>query len=117
MKIKPNMIHYIAPVVIALICMIATVSTGVTSFVLGVVILVCCVIHRNYNTLELKDGMLTGTQGLKKLSVPVAKVQYCEYTGVGVFNHLRINAVTGQYDFKYMTHAKEFASLVNEEMK
>lgn len=116
MKIKPNFTHYVIPGLVGVILLIASVSNGAFSFVLGVIVLAMCAIHRSANYVEVNNGLLTKTSGLSKVSSPVNKIQYCEYSGIGCFNRIHINCVTGDYRFHNMTKAKEFTEYVNRIM-
>lgn len=108
LTIRPNWLHYWFPGFVALCAII-----GIESAPLGVFIIFMCVMHRKTNTVSVTRGRIEGKSGFKTFTCPLSKVQYCEYTGVGVFNKIRINALTGQFNLKNMTQAKEFVDLVN----
>jgi hypothetical protein len=50
------------------------------------------------------------------MSSPISKVQFCEYNGLGCFNGIRINCITGDYSYRDMVKAKEFTVYVNKMM-
>lgn len=122
MKIRHNIVTYIIPLLLALVCFVGGVTepdeSGKAMIVVAIIILVAVVIHWLTTSLEVKDGLITGRTGLikkQRLSSALSKIQYCEYTHFLCFNKIRINAITGQYTFKNMSNADKFVDMVNKE--
>lgn len=91
-------------------------DSAIAMIIAGLIIAGLCWVDRETSTLELKDGFITGREGLikkRKLSSSVSKIQYCEYTSFLLFNKISINAITGQYEFKNMTNARAFVDTIN----
>lgn len=120
MKIKHNAVPYIIPGLLAFILVGGITEWGdeaaTAMVVCGVVVALLCVAHREVNTLAFKDGKLVGTAAFKRVVSPADKIQYCEYSGVLCFNKVKINCLTGHYEFKNMSHAKAFCDYVNGNM-
>jgi hypothetical protein len=121
MKIKHNALPYVLPGLLALVLVVGGASewgdTAATVMVVcGVVVALLCVVDREVNTLAFKDGKLAGTAAFKRIVSPADKIQYCEYSGVLCFNKIKINCLTGHYEFKNMSHAKAFCDYVNGNM-
>lgn len=121
MKIKHNLICYIIPAFFSLVLIVGGLTnwgddSATVMVATGIVIAALCWVNRETNTLEVKDGFITGKEGFikkRKLSSPLSKVQYCEFTEFLFFNKISINAITGQYEFKNMKNAQEFVNTVN----
>lgn len=121
MTIHHNALSYIFPgfLVILLMGGIITEAEKGEFIIAAVGIIVLCIIHHFHTSLSFKDGLIKGKVGLiktKTLTSPVGKIQYCEFTKFLCFNQIKINAITGTYSFKNMSHAKEFVDMVNTEM-
>ena len=121
MKIRQNFIlAYFLPLLIALFFFIAGISdreTAVTFIIIGLLIVAICILEWRTTTLEMKDGLIVGHTGIikrQRLTSPLSKIQYCEYTTFLCFNKIRINAITGQYTFKNMSNAQDFVDAINK---
>lgn len=127
MKIRYNFLLFIIPDVLGVLLTLISftelggkdkdVQYGVTMLIVGLLILFLTYCYRTTNYLELKDGILTWTSGLKKQSSPVDKIQCCEYSGFWSFNKIRINLLSHDYEFKNMTNCERLAQLVNDQMR
>ena len=118
MKIKHNAVSYIIPGPLAFMLVVGGITewgdeAATAMVVTGVVIALLCVGDRELNTLSFRDGRLVGTAAFRKVVSPAGKIQYCEYSGVLCFNKVKINCLTGHYEFKNMSHAKAFWEYVN----
>lgn len=118
MTIKHNLIPYIIPGLIALFLLVGGIDNwgndaATAMVIIGVVLLLLCWGHRETETLSFKNGQLTGREAFRQLNSPADKIQYVEYSGFACFNYVKINCITGQYDFKNMRHAKKFVDYVN----
>lgn len=121
MKIRHNIVTYVIPLFFVVCLLVGGVAepseSGTAMIVTGFVILAAVAIHWLTTSLEVKDGLIAGRTGLikkQRLSSALSKIQYCEYTHFLCFNKIRINAITGQYTFKNMSHADKFADMVNK---
>lgn len=126
MRIRYNFLHFLIPDFLGVLLVLVgsieltgkpDIQYGMTMLIIGLIFLLTTYCYRRTNYLELKDGILTWNSGWKKQSSPVNKIQYCEYSGVGSFNKIRINVLSHEYEFKNMTHCEVFAQLVNEQMR
>ena len=118
MKIKHNAVPYIIPGLLAFILVVGGITNwgdeaATAMVVVGVVVALMCVGDREVNTLSFRDGKLVGTAAFKRVVSPADKIQYCEYSGVLCFNKVKINCLTGHYEFKNMSHAKAFCDYVD----
>ncbi len=127
MTLKHNRVHYWFPIFLIIMFTMSGLSGlftdpefGVLGFVgviasVGFIGLLCYI---NYTTeyLEIDGGVVKGRKGLIKktvLSTPIKNISYCELTTFLIFNKIKINAITGHYEFKNMKNAKEFVDMVN----
>lgn len=121
MKIKHSFVRYLIPGFFCIMLVIGGLTnlgddSAIAMIIAGLIIAGLCWVDRETSTLELKDGFITGREGLikkRKLSSSVSKIQYCEYTSFLLFNKISINAITGQYEFKNMTNARAFVDTIN----
>ena len=118
MKIRKNIVGYIIPLFLALLCFVG--GIGEKDDAGTAMVVAWCGLNWLTTSLEVKNGLITGRTGLikkQRLSSPVSKIQYCEYKHFLCFNTIRINAITGQYTFKNMSNASAFVDGVNREMR
>lgn len=118
MTIRHNILPYIIPGLIAILFLVGGIenwgdAAATLMVVIGIVIFLLCWGDNIGNTLSYENGHLNDRSGFTQITSPGNKIQYVEYTGFGPFNKIRINCITGHYEFKYMVNAKRFVDYVN----
>lgn len=118
MKIRHNFVAYIFPTILIIMSIAASTDheMGYMSIISALLTLVLIAINYFTVSLEIDGGVVKGRKGLIKktvLSTPIKNISYCELTTFLIFNKIKINAITGHYEFKNMKNAKEFVDMVN----
>jgi len=118
MKTRHNFVAYIFPTILIIMSIAASTDPeiGYRSIISALLILVLVAINYFTVSLEIDGGVVKGRKGLIKktvLSTPIKNISYCELTTFLIFNKIKINAITGHYEFKNMKNAKEFVDMVN----
>lgn len=118
MKIRHNFVAYIFPAILIVMSIAASTDPEIGYRSIIGALLIIGLVAINYYTvsLEIDGGVVKGRKGLIKkivLSTPLKNISYCELTTFLIFNKIKINAITGHYEFRNMKNAKEFVDMVN----
>jgi len=123
MKIRHNPVPYIIPGVLISACLYGVFTDAdnrIGALLFALIIIALCAIHYFTRSLSFTENSVNGKTGFIKrqsLTSPLSKIQYCDYSSFLCFNTIKINAITGTYEFKNMSNAKGFVDVLNEKLK
>ena len=123
MRIRYSKMRYIFPGLLALMCVIGSITdTSEASgamLVSGVMIALLCLADYRSAFIEVQNGMVKACVGLirrKTLSTPVCNINGCEVKKFLCWNRLKITSGLTVYIFKNMADIDAFAAALNAQV-